>query len=265
MNARNLFFPHDASASRDEKLLALRLKLNWAGYGLYFAILERLFLNDGKCIVNYELLAYDLRADAGTIKQIINDFGLFVVDSDYFYSERLLDHISKMQEKSEKAANSVRKRWEKANERNTNVLQSNNKRNTNKIIKDNIKKEDNNTLSLAKDLEDKFKLFYEKYQGTKRGVTFELKNFKSKHKNWKEIVPLLEPALDQLITWHDKKIELGQFVPEYASLTKWINESRWEDKLQKITVKPVNYGNNQQPTTELQNESFTNGGRTDTL
>lgn len=272
-NARNLFFPHDAYSARDEKILALRLKYKWEGYGLYFAILERLLINDGYSTRNYALIGFDLRSDTGLIKSIIEDFGLFAFteDGECFYSKRLLDQISAMQEKSEKARASAEKRWNKTGnsyERNANALPTHNDRNAKKNIKEkNTKEDNNNTLSRSssKELEEQFELFRKKYPGSKRGHDFEFNNFKKKYKNWHKIVPLLDSSLDKLMVWHNKKLELNQFCPEYASLTKWINQARWEEELEPITHKPLQNGNNQQPTQQLSNEPISNGGRTDTL
>ena len=40
------YFPHDSNAQHDEKILQLRAKHGWEGYGLYWAIIERLRDNE---------------------------------------------------------------------------------------------------------------------------------------------------------------------------------------------------------------------------
>ena len=36
------YFPHDSNARQDVKILKLRIKHGWAGYGLYWGIIEAL-------------------------------------------------------------------------------------------------------------------------------------------------------------------------------------------------------------------------------
>ena len=113
------YFSHDVNARHDEKLIALRMKYNWLGYGLYWAIIEKL-CDSGmyyKLNKDYNLLAYDLRADASTIKSIIEDFGLFVFTDDgkYLYSESLLKRMEikddKIKKLSEAGKKGNAKRW----------------------------------------------------------------------------------------------------------------------------------------------------------
>ena len=107
------------------------MKYQWEGYGLFWALVEKLREStDYKLSKDYNLIAYDLRVDAGIIKSIVEDFGLFVFTEDgkYFYSERLNNSMNLMNSKSQKARDSVNKRWEKnkknnkIHERNTNVI-----------------------------------------------------------------------------------------------------------------------------------------------
>lgn len=60
------------------------------------------------------------------------------------YNERLNEEMEKRREKSVKATESVRKRWDK---RNTNVSKSNNERNTNVIRSENVNEEDRSIVS----------------------------------------------------------------------------------------------------------------------
>jgi hypothetical protein len=59
----NTYFPHDANARHDEKILALRVRHGMEGYGVYFAILERLRENsDLSHARDYNLIAFELHA-----------------------------------------------------------------------------------------------------------------------------------------------------------------------------------------------------------
>lgn len=132
------YFSHDSNARDDEKIIALRMKHGWEGYGLYWAIIEK--LREATCYqlsINYNVIAYDLRADASMIKSIINDFGLFAFTDcgEYFYSESLLKRMEVKDAKSKQAREAVMERWrrEKENVRDTDVLPPNNGSNTRKV------------------------------------------------------------------------------------------------------------------------------------
>lgn len=110
------YFSHDSNARHHEKLLALRMKHGWAGYGLYWALIEKLRESGGyKLSRNYELIAFDLRVDAASIQSIISDFGLFVVEDTFFYSQSLCERMEIKDSKSQQASHAAQIRWEKYN------------------------------------------------------------------------------------------------------------------------------------------------------
>lgn len=72
------YFSHDSNARSRTEIIRLRMKYGWEGYGLYFAIIEKMAESkDYKLSTDYELLAYDLMSDVQKISSIVNDFGLF--------------------------------------------------------------------------------------------------------------------------------------------------------------------------------------------
>lgn len=89
------------------------------------------------------------------------------------------------------------------------------------------------TESVSKQ-EAEFDAFRKAYPGTKRGLKTEFDNFKKKHKDYREVIPKLMPALEALKDWRKKAKEHGQFVPEYANLQTWINQRRWESEFEKL-------------------------------
>ena len=154
------YFSHDINASRDPKLVRLRMKHKWEGYGLYWALIEKLSETSGyKLPLDLEVLSFDLRADAGILKSIINDFGLFVCTPKdeygcvYFYSESLLKRMEIKDAVSEKRREAGRKRWSKQDEeesKSTTVVEqklskctANAKQVLNNKIKENKRKENN--------------------------------------------------------------------------------------------------------------------------
>lgn len=95
------------------------------------------------------------------------------------------------------------------------------------------------------DLEQQFDAFRKAYPGTKRGFKAEFDNFKRKNpKTWREIIPLLTPALERLIEWHERSIAAGQFTPNYKNLATWLNQQCWTEELPEIIVNPITPRNN---------------------
>lgn len=114
----NNYFSHDSNARNDDKMLELRMKHQAAGYGVYFMILERLREEkDYMSVKNYNAIAFDLREDAGLIKSVVEDFGLFsfTEDGECFYSESFNDRMTMKDEKSKRRSvagkKGAAKRW----------------------------------------------------------------------------------------------------------------------------------------------------------
>lgn len=134
------YFSHDSNARNDEKILRLRMKLGWEGYGLYWALIEKLRDSDNyACVKDYNVIAFDLRTDAAKIKSIIEDFGLFASTEDgrCIYSESLLRRMEAKEKVSDARRNSILKRWYPNG--NTNVLETEYKPDTN-VLQKNTKK-----------------------------------------------------------------------------------------------------------------------------
>lgn len=85
-------------------------------------------------------------------------------------------------------------------------------------------------------LEEAFEVFRKAYPGRKRGHDTEFDAFKRKHKNWTKIVPLLMPALQRLIEYNKAAEAAGQWKPNYANLSTWLYQARWEEELPDIVV-----------------------------
>lgn len=112
------YFSHDANARNDEKIIRLRIRHKAAGYGVYFMILEILReKKDLMCLRDYNVLAFELREDAGLIKSVVEDFGLFVFtdreDGECFYSESLMRRMEKVDGVSAARRAAANRRWHK--------------------------------------------------------------------------------------------------------------------------------------------------------
>ena len=113
---KKTYFNHDSNARNDYRIIKLRAKLGYEGYWIFWSLLEMLFIEENKiCIEDYDALAFGLQCDANKLKQVIEDFDLFVIEDDCFYSKRLNNHIEEINNKSIKAKENANKRWNNAN------------------------------------------------------------------------------------------------------------------------------------------------------
>lgn len=75
---------------------------------------------------------------------------------------------------------------------------------------------------------DTFEIARKAYPGTKRKVETEYENFKKKHKDYKEALPLLLPAIENQIAWRNNG---NGFKPDWKMFQTWINNRSWEDEV----------------------------------
>ena len=128
---KKTYFNHDSVARLDIRVIKLRSKLGYEGYGVFWAVLELLFTEENKlCIDDYDSLAFGLQCDSDILRQVIEDFDLFVIEDNCFYSRRLNNHIEEINNKSNKAKENAYKRW-----KNANAMQSHSERNASKVNK----------------------------------------------------------------------------------------------------------------------------------
>ena len=79
-------------------------------------------------------------------------------------------------------------------------------------------------------MEQGFEDFRKLYPGTKRGYQTEFDNFKKKHKDWKEVIPLLLPAVSLQKIHKEELRVVGAFVPSWKHMQTWINQRCWEEE-----------------------------------
>lgn len=82
------------------------------------------------------------------------------------------------------------------------------------------------TLQKAK---DDFDVFRKAYPGTKRGLGTEFENFRRKHKDWREVLPLLLPAAK---AYAEQARTRGTSKEYIKHLQTWINNRCWETEYQ---------------------------------
>ena len=64
------------------------------------------------------------------------------------------------------------------------------------------------------------------YPHTKRGLDTEFKDFQKKHRDWRQVLPLLKAAIEKQIEW--RKNANGDFRPEWKNFQTWTNQRCWE-------------------------------------
>lgn len=90
------YFCHDTNARNDPKLITIRRKYGWEGYGSYFGIIEFLREQDEYkvSVDRIEDCLYELRIKQDIFNDLVN-VGLLVVNETGFFSESLLRRMER--------------------------------------------------------------------------------------------------------------------------------------------------------------------------
>lgn len=120
------YFSHDANARSDPKILKLRMRYGMEGYGIYFAILEMMSVEQGHEMPytdeQFEAIAYDLHTNVnmGELIAYCINLGLFVERKGVFFSEsfkrRQAEADEKTAKRSESATKAATARWNRGRE-----------------------------------------------------------------------------------------------------------------------------------------------------
>lgn len=107
------YFSHDANAQDDHKCMKLIDQLGMEGYGIFWALVERLRNEQDYRLPLSVCSIYAKRwgTSKEKVEAVVNIYGLFKVEGDYFFSERL---IRSMDYKSEKGKKAAAVRWKNA-------------------------------------------------------------------------------------------------------------------------------------------------------
>ena len=145
---KKTYFNHDSTARNDYRIIKLRASLGYEGYGIFWAILEMLFTEENKiCKSQYDILAFGLQCETEKLRAVIEDFDLFVIEDNCFYSKRLNNQIEQINNKSIKAKENASKRWSNAN-----AMPSHSKRNAS--ISNSISNSNSKNININKRIED---------------------------------------------------------------------------------------------------------------
>lgn len=105
------YFSHDYHARADENIIKLLRVEGWAGYGLYWALIEMLYEGNGSIVKDFDLLAYEMRTQCERIKAVCEGFELFYEKGGRIYSKSVQRRLEERAEKSVSAKKSATKRW----------------------------------------------------------------------------------------------------------------------------------------------------------
>lgn len=96
------------------------------------------------------------------------------------------------------------------------------------------RKKEQNRTEQKESINDFFESARKRFPGTKKGYQFEFDLFKKKHKDWKDCLSLLLPAIEKEITHKHFLNQKGSFCPEWPHFSTWINQRRWEQEFEQI-------------------------------
>lgn len=111
---RESSFLHDATAFNDPKIIRLRQKYGFEGYGVFWAVVEKLRLCQGYQF-NYsdlDVLSFELHIEFEKLREILDfciEIGLFVLSDDVFYSKSLDERMEEFNGVSRKNSESGKK------------------------------------------------------------------------------------------------------------------------------------------------------------
>ena len=216
MKKETFYFSHDYTAKSDEKIKNLIYEFGYEGYGIYWSLIEELYQNANALQTNYKRIAFDMRVDENTIKSIIENFDLFVVENGFFGSLSVQRRLDMRNEKSNKARESAQKRWTK----DANALPTQSDSNA---IKESKVKE--NKLKEVIDI-DFFNEVWELYN--------KKLNKEESFKAFKKIKSTEYELIKNHIPNFVKQFKDKQFQPYFST---YLNKKRWQDEVE--TKQPV--------------------------
>ncbi len=105
------YFSHDQNARGDEKIIPLLRSHGWGGYGLYWALVEKLYEDHGSIVADFDMLAFDLRTESKLLEAIATKFDLFYMKGGRLRSRSVDRRLAERQARVESARASANARW----------------------------------------------------------------------------------------------------------------------------------------------------------
>lgn len=100
------YFPHDSNAQHDERILQLRSKYGWEGYGIYWAIIEKLresteYKFSLNSIAGLSLSLSHPQAKLEAMLELCYTIGLLTKNDTFFHSESLSRRMAEIDARRE--------------------------------------------------------------------------------------------------------------------------------------------------------------------
>lgn len=178
---RYQFFKHYFNAMQDEKLIVLLKDEGWEGVGLWWGLLELLGpIKEHRLATNYDILAWNMHADADMLKRVVEKYGLFTIEDGYFFNNSFMAQMEDVEERynrrasagslggkakankqnrSDSAGSDPRANDSNAKEIRSNAIANNSNACSNKEIKENRREEKKLTKKIANNNDNNKKEF----------------------------------------------------------------------------------------------------------
>ena len=222
------YFSHDYTSRSDTKIKDLIFNHGVAGYGIYWCLIEDLYLNDNYLPFDCRRIAHELYCDKDLVLSVLKDFDLFTIQDGFFSSQSVQKRLNKRNEKSEKARSNASKRWNDAN-----AMQTQSDRNA---IKESKVKE-----SKVKEIKIKEKKSLHLFADSEY---FNFEKFTLKLSDWSN---------EKCKFYYDAAI--GYSESKGAKYLDWIAAVKNWDRKQPYTKKQNNYEAGKQQRDELRNRA----------
>lgn len=83
---------------------------------------------------------------------------------------------------------------------------------------------------ISKEEKEIFNIARKRFPGSKNGLDVEFTNFQKKHKDWREVLPLLLPAIEQQIIWRKADERY------WKMFQTWINQRCWTEEASTVEI-----------------------------
>jgi len=155
--ANREFFSHDSDAFFDEKIVGMRADYGFESYALWWFIIERMRKEKDFKLDYDKKIFRSIKVLTGTkidvekfINDCINEYELFILENDKFYSKSFLNRMNLMIEKQQKKSEQARI----AGKRSAEVRKQKKENEVNEISTDVQHELDNNSTDVQQPLED---------------------------------------------------------------------------------------------------------------
>ena len=144
------YFSHDYDEQHDEKIVKLVFEMGWEGYGLYWALIERLYSSGGYLVDDYKRIAYALHTDSGKLEKLINEYSLFEIKSGFVFSNSVNFRLKERRQINAKRKHAAKIRWKNQHELDdANSLQMQSTCNASKVNKSKVKERKEKSINKA--------------------------------------------------------------------------------------------------------------------